>query len=159
MSIERDIALLRSVATFDMLGDGAVRLLAGKAEEVRLGAGDVLFRMNETADCAYVVVSGRIRLLDERNAEAPRLLKEVGAGALIGETALIIPTPRPAAAVAAEDTVVLRLPRQTFVTVLEHYPEVTAKFRRAIARRLESTLRALDGVRVKLEDQRQRRRR
>lgn len=159
MSIDRDIALLRGVATFDLLSDGAVRLLAAGAEEVRLDAGEVLFRVNETSDCAYVVVSGRLRLLDERNRAAPRLLKEVKAGALVGETALIIATPRPATAVAGEETVVIRLPREVFARVLERYPEVTAKFRRAIARRLEGTLRALDSVRVKLEEHRQRRRR
>lgn len=159
MSIERDIALIRGVATFDMLSDGAVRLLAGGAEEVKLAAGEVLFRTGEPADCAYVLVSGRIRLLDERNVEAPRLVKEVKAGALIGETALIIATPRPCGAAAGEDSVVLRLPRTVFTRVLERYPEVTAKFRRAIARRLEATLRALDGVRLKLEEHRQRRRR
>lgn len=159
MSIDRDIALLRGVATFDLLSDGAVRLLAQSAEEMRLAEGDVLFRANETSDGAYVVVSGRLRMLDERIPGAPRLLKQVTAGALIGETALIIPTPRPATAVAGEETVVIRLPREAFTKVLERYPEVTTKFRRAIARRLEGTLRALDGVRVKLEEHRQRRRR
>lgn len=159
MSIDRDIALLRGVATFDLLSDGAVRLLAAGAEEVRLAAGDVLFRANEASDCAYVVVSGRLKLLDERGPGAPRLLKDVKAGALVGETALIIATARPATAVADEETVVIRLPREVFGRVLERYPEVTAKFRRAIARRLEGTLRALDGVRVKLEEHRHRRRR
>ena len=159
MSIDRDIALLRGVATFDLLSDGAVRMLASGAEEVRLAEGDVLFRAKETSNGAYVVVSGRLKMLDERIPDAPRLLKEVGPGALVGETALIIATPRPATAVAGEETVVIRLPQEVFTRVLERYPEVTAKFRRAIARRLEGTLRALDGVRVKLEEHRQRRRR
>lgn len=159
MSIDRDIALLRGIATFDLLSDGAVRLLASRAEEVRLAEGDVLFRANEPSDGAYVVVSGRLRMLDERGPNPPRLAKDVTAGALVGETALIITTPRPATAVAGEETVVIRLPREVFTQVLERYPEVTAKFRRAIARRLEGTLRALDGVRVKLEEHRQRRRR
>lgn len=158
MSIDRDIALLRGVATFDLLSDGAVRMLASGAEEVRLAEGDVLFRANEISDGAFVVVSGRLNLLDARTP-APRLLKGVTAGALVGETALIIATPRPATAVAAEETVVIRLPQEVFTRVLERYPEATAKFRRAIARRLEGTLRALDGVRVKLEEHRQRRRR
>ncbi len=159
MSIDRDIALLRGVATFDLLSDGAVRMLASGAEEVRLAEGDVLFRANEISDGAFVVVSGRLNMLDERTPAAPRLLKGVTAGALVGETALIIATPRPATAVAAEETVVIRLPQEVFTRVLERYPEATAKFRRAIARRLEGTLRALDGVRVKLEEHRQRRRR
>ncbi|MDI4664442.1 cyclic nucleotide-binding domain-containing protein [Xanthobacter autotrophicus] len=159
MSIEKDIALLRSVATFDMLNGEALRLLAADARTRTLAAGDTLFRMGETADCAYVVASGRIRLVDDHKAGAPRLLKEVGPGTLIGETALIVPTPRPVTAVAAGEVELLSIQRAAFVALLERFPDVTAKMRRAIAKRLEDTIRALDSVRLKLEDQRARQRR
>ncbi|MFG1269965.1 cyclic nucleotide-binding domain-containing protein [Xanthobacter sp. DSM 14520] len=159
MSIERDIALLRSVATFDMLNSEALRLLAADARTETLAKGTTLFRMGEIAECAYVVVSGRIRLVDDRKADAPRLLKEVGPGTLIGETALIVPTPRPVTAVAEDEVQLLKIPRTAFVTMLERFPDATAKIRRAIAKRLEDTIRALDTVRLKLEDQRARQRR
>lgn len=159
MSIEKDIALLRAVATFDVLSSEALRILAISAEERTLADGEGLFRAGEVADCAYVVVSGRIRLVDERKADAPRMLKEVGPGTLLGETALLVATPRPVTAVASGSTVVVRIARSTFVRMLESYPEAAAKLRRSIAKRLDETIRALDSVRVKLEDQRQRRRR
>lgn len=159
MSIERDIALLRSVATFDMLNSEALRLLAGDAQAETLARGETLFRMGETADCAYVVASGHVRLVDDRKADTPRLLKEVGPGTLIGETALIVPTPRPVTAVAADEVQLLKIPRTAFVAMLERFPDATAKMRRAIAKRLEDTIRALDTVRLKLEDQRARQRR
>ncbi|MFG1382072.1 cyclic nucleotide-binding domain-containing protein [Xanthobacter versatilis] len=159
MSIERDIALLRSVATFDMLNSEALRLLAADARTETLAKGTTLFRMGEIAECAYVVVSGRIRLVDDRKADAPRLLKEVGPGTLIGETALIVPTPRPVTAVAEDEVQLLKIPRTSFVAMLERFPDATAKIRRAIAKRLEDTIRALDTVRLKLEDQRARQRR
>lgn len=154
MSIDTDIALLRSVATFDMLSAEALRVLAISAEERRLAEGDTLFRAGEVADCAYVVVSGRIRLVDDRRPDAVRELRAVGPGALLGETALIVQTPRPATAVAAEAAVVMRISRSAFVKMLESYPEAAVKLRRAIAKRVEDTLRALDGVRAKLEEHR-----
>ncbi|MFG1376407.1 cyclic nucleotide-binding domain-containing protein [Xanthobacter autotrophicus] len=159
MSIEKDIALLREVTTFDMLNSEALRLLAADARTETLARGETLFRMGEIADCAYVIASGHIRLVDDRKADAPRLLKEVGPGTLIGETALIVPTPRPVTAVAADEVQVLKIPRTVFVAMLERFPDATAKMRRAIAKRLEDTIRALDTVRLKLEDQRARQRR
>ncbi|MFS8036159.1 cyclic nucleotide-binding domain-containing protein [Xanthobacter sp. AM11] len=159
MSIEKDIALLRGVATFDMLSAEALRIIAISAEERHLAAEEVLFRRGETADCAYVVVSGRVDLVDDRKSDAPRVLHVAGPGALLGETALIVATPRPTSAVASEPTVVMRIARSTFVRMLESFPDATAKLRRSIAKRLEDTIRALDNVRAKLEDQRQHRRR
>ena len=159
MSIERDIALLRTVATFDMLNSEALRLLAADARTDTLAKGETLFRMGEIADCAFVVSSGHVRLLDDHKADAPRTLKDVGPGTLIGETALIVPTPRPVTAVAVDEVQLLRIPRASFVAMLERFPDATAKMRRAIAKRLEDTIRALDTVRLKLEDQRARQRR
>nr|WP_269152440.1 cyclic nucleotide-binding domain-containing protein [Xanthobacter oligotrophicus] len=142
-----------------MLNSEALRLLAADARTETLAKGDILFRMGEIADCAYVVAAGRIRLVDDRKADAPRPLKEVGPGTLIGETALIVPTPRPVTAVADDEVQVLRISRTAFVAMLERFPDATAKMRRAIAKRLEDTIRALDTVRLKLEDQRARQRR
>lgn len=159
MSIEKDMALLRAIATFDMLGSEALHVLAAATSERTLAAGETLFEAGEAAEGAYVVVSGRIRLSDGTRPRAKRILREVGPGTLIGETALVVETPRPATAVAAEPAVVKLIPRATFLRVLERHPEAAVKLRRAIAKRLDDTIRALDSVRVKLEDQRQRRRR
>lgn len=159
MSIETDIALLRGVATFDTLEGDALRQIAAAAKARSIAAGETLFRRGETADCAFVVSSGLVRLVDDRRADAPRVLKEVGPGTLIGETALIVPTPRPVTAIAAAQTELLVIERTGFLPVLEGHPALTAKLRRAFAKRLEDTLRALDTVRIKLEDQRPRARR
>lgn len=159
MSIETDIALLRGVATFDVLEGEALREIAAAGQTRRVAAGEALFRMGESAQSAFVVASGLVRLVDDRRADAPRVLKEVGPGTLIGETALIVPTPRPVTAIAAADTELLVIDRAAFLPVLERHPALTAKLRRAFAKRLEDTLRALDTVRIKLEDQRPRQRR
>lgn len=152
MSLEKDIALLRGVATFDMLNGEALRILAISAEMRDLNPGETLFRVGETADCAYVVASGQINLVTDLAGGARRILYEVKPGTLIGETALVAASPRPATAVAAEVSTVMRVSRSTFLRMLEEFPEATTKLRRAFARRLETTMRALDKVRAQLED-------
>ncbi len=152
MSLEKDIALLRGVATFDMLNGEALRILAISAEMRDLTDGETLFRAGETADCAYVVSAGLIHLVADLAGGDRRTLYEVKPGALIGETALVAANPRPATAVAAEPSRVMRVSRSTFLRMLEEFPEATAKLRRTFARRLETTMRALDKVRTQLED-------
>ena len=52
----------------------------------------------------------------------PKVERRVSAGALIGETALYASTARRVSARAAEDAVVIRIPRETFQRVLEEFP-------------------------------------
>ena len=57
----------------------ALRLLAFSIEQKRLGPREVLFAMGDEADCAYVVVSGRIGLADSKGEVRMRTW-ERGAG-------------------------------------------------------------------------------
>jgi len=152
--LETEIALLRGIATFDVLDDEALRFLATHAEARSLAAGEALFRAGEAADCGYVLVSGCITLADVRPDGVTRAELKVEPVALIGETALITPGPRPALAVAAEPCALLRISRTTFLMALERAPQAAAKLRRNLARRLERTLKALDKVRGDLENPR-----
>lgn len=149
--LETEIALLREIATFDVLDAEALRILAISAEEKTLAAQDVLFRAGETADCGYILASGRLALVDPQRPEGRQVVQEIHAVALVGETALIAAGPRPATAVAMEPSVVLRLSRAAFLKVLEANPASAAKLRRAFAKRLERMMKALDSVRVELE--------
>jgi len=152
VSLDADIALLREVATFDILDAEALRILAISAEVRTLAPGEALFRAGETADCAYVLVSGIVNLVTEVPGGEPKVLHKVKPGTLLGETALVAATPRPATALAAEAASVMRISRSTFLRMLEGYPQAAKKLRRAFAKRLESTMRALDRVRASLEE-------
>lgn len=144
-------ALLRRVATFGALGDGALARLAAGAEGLRLAKGEALFQAGESADCGYVLVSGRLALSDTRRDGARRAVQEVEPVALIGEIALIVPTPRPATAIALAPSGLLRIARADVLAELRADPRAAAKLRRAIAMRLEQMMKALDGVRAELE--------
>ncbi len=147
----RMVAILRRIATFSALGDAALAQLVAQSRRVNLSAGDTLFRAGDAAECGYVLMSGRMELSDTRRDGLRHGVLEVAAEALIGEIALIAPTPRPATAVALEPCTLLCIPRARFLAVLEGEPAATAALRQAIAQRLEVTLKALDGVRAELE--------
>ena len=150
VTLEDDVARLARTRPFNLLPREAVQLIAFSCEKRRVGAGDTLFCAGEIADAGYFVHSGVIKLLEDE-AE-PNGARRVGAGALIGESALYAPIARRVAARAAEDAVVLRIPRETFRRVLAEFPAATDRIRAALAARTRQLVDGLEAARVKSFD-------
>jgi CRP-like cAMP-binding protein len=152
MALEDDILFLRRIATFRVLGPDALRVLAISVERVHLRASDVLFEEGEPADSAYAVEAGVIRLRRAKD----KVLDEptrIGAGALIGESALLVETDRPASAIAMEPSTLLRISRGIFLRMLESDVEAAVGLREMIARRIDAALDDLDTVLPRFEQQ------
>jgi CRP-like cAMP-binding protein len=147
VTIEDDIAFLERVSVLRRLGAPALRILAIGCESYSVDAGQILFTAGEAADCAYVVQRGSFTLRTERPRDG-ELTAE--AGALLGESALLSDTRRPATAAAREDSVVLRISRAMFLKMLESYPDAAQRLRELIAVRAEQWARELETVRAAL---------
>jgi predicted acylesterase/phospholipase RssA/CRP-like cAMP-binding protein len=109
--------------------------LASQAEPVHLPAGALLFSQGDPADAAYIVVSGRLRVLIEDDESVPLVVAEIGAGQLAGELALLDDAPRGATLVAARDTELARLSRQAFESLVRTEPSPMLEVTRTIVRR------------------------
>jgi CRP-like cAMP-binding protein len=145
--LDDDVLRLGRTRPFDLLPREAVQLIAFSCEKRRLRAGEALFFAGEAADSGYFVHSGAI-ILVEHGAE-PKAERRVGPGALIGESALYAPTARHVSARAAEDTVVIRIPQETFRRVLAEFPADAEKIRAALAARMRRLVDGLEATRVK----------
>lgn len=84
MALDDDIRILGTVGLFESFTPEQLRLLAFGAERLVLRAGRELFREEQSADCAYIVVSGNITLFHEQD-EGRIAIRPVGPGAMIGE--------------------------------------------------------------------------
>ncbi len=135
MSLDVDIAVLRSVPLFAELTEEQLRLLAFGAEHRRLRRGETLFRTAARSDAGFVVVSGEVELFRQKH-KAPVSVGTFGPGALIGEFALLTETRRPATAVTRADSDFLRITRTLFRRMLEEYPELAAHLHATIAAEL-----------------------
>ncbi len=135
MAIDDDIRILGSVSLFETLTPEQLRLLAFGAERLVLRTGRELFREGQSADCAYVVVSGTISLLRETD-EGQFVIQTVGPGAILGEMALVSQTNRLTGAAAEVETEVIRISRSIFWRILEEYPEVAVALHTHISRTL-----------------------
>jgi CRP-like cAMP-binding protein len=144
MALDDDIIFLSRIATFRVLGREAMRILAISAQSVEMLGGEQLFEEGEPADGGYIVVSGAVEL--KSVAEGRTGSTVARSGTLIGETAMIVDTMRPATATTLERTTLLRIPRSVFLRTLEGEPGAAVSLRDMMQQRLKSTLDDLDIV-------------
>ncbi|WP_417767913.1 cyclic nucleotide-binding domain-containing protein [Stappia sp.] len=149
MSLARDMDLLRQVPLLSEFPDEQMRLLAFSAENVSYRDGEVLFISGERADAGLVIASGSVAL--ESDGEEREDLGTYGPGSLIGETALLVETRRPARAVAVGPTEVIRIRRALFKRMLQEFPDIAQRLFEARAAHFRTTAGALARVGTVLE--------
>jgi CRP-like cAMP-binding protein len=148
VTIEDDIRFIERVPTLRMLGRDALRILAIGAESRYVHKGEVLFVAGEPADCGYVIQEGSFRLETTSKLAADVI---VGAGALLGELALIAETKRPATATASEPSTVIRISRSLFLKMLEGYPQAAHILRDQIVARAQQAVAEMADIRALLD--------
>ena len=151
MSLEDDIRIISNVSLFEDLTPEQLRLLAFGAERLTLTKGRELYREGQEAECGYVVVSGTFTLLRE-TTHGRQALADVGAGMILGELALITDTRRLTAAIAAEDSQVIRINRGLFRRMLEEYPEMAVALHARLGARLYDMLQEIGALEDRFRD-------
>lgn len=108
--------------------------LEANAAWIGLGGGESLFRRGDPGDAAYLVISGRLRVVDDTRGE--RMLNEVGAGETLGEMALLSGEPRSATVYAVRDSLLAKLPADAFHRLVERHPGVLRRIACLLVERL-----------------------
>ena len=150
MTLDAEVARLARTRPFSLMPREAVQLVAFSCARQRLRAGEILFSAGDAGDCGYFLQSGAVLLEDKSAASAS--VRRVTVGALIGESALYAPTVRRVEARADDDTVLTRIPRETFRRVLAEFPEAAEKIRAALAERTRRLVDGLDAARIRSID-------
>jgi predicted acylesterase/phospholipase RssA len=114
---------LRHAPMLAGLPAAARSLLEASAEEVRLLAGDWLFRRGQPSSGLYVVLSGRVEVVLEE--PDPVVIRVLGAGSTLGELSLLTGSTHSASVRARRDSEILRLRADDFLALLESEPALT----------------------------------
>ena len=114
-------------------GETQARLLA-QAEETTLAAGEWLFSEGDAADALHIVSAGRLEVL----VNGARV-RELGAGALVGELGLLAGTPRSASVRARRDSRLLRIPAASFFALLDDDLEARRALTATLAAQLQES--------------------
>ena len=137
MALEDDMAVLARVALFTTLGNEELRLIAFGAEPHDLPKGRLLCRAGETADGAFVLISGSLARLAENSLTNNSLAGDsetidrhfAEPGTLIGELSLLTRCAWQTTIMAETSCRLLRLPRPLFRRILEEYPKAAFELR------------------------------
>lgn len=149
MTLSDDINRLSSVSLFSEFPQEQLRLLAFGSRRLFLRGGEELFREGQMSDGGYLLVSGQIDIVIERNGREHILSSQLE-NSLIGEMALITPNRRAATALARLNSELIHIPRELFKRMLSEYPELAGMMHEQISNSVQVMLRQMGTVHQKL---------
>ena len=135
MRLHRDakIDLLKDVPLFASCSKSELQQIASLADELDLGEGATLIREGERGREFIVVAEGTVSVT--RNGQH---IRDLGAGAFIGEIALVADVPRTATVTATSPVRLLVVTDRGFRGLLEQMPSIATKVLQSLGERLHS---------------------
>ena len=146
LTVIEKMMLIRQVPIFTELDADDLEELATIVEERRIEPGKDLFREGDVGDAVYLIVKGTVRVFVGGTAGRPeKTLSEQGAGACIGEMAVLDAAPRSATVRALERTRALRVPGDGFKRVMSERPEMSEAIVAELVRRMRGLMAQANG--------------
>ena len=123
------------------LGDidpAAIEQLRARLAWVEIAAGETLMSQGGVGDSMYLSISGRLRAYVKDDDGVERMVREMARGQIMGEMSLYTDEPRSASVVAIRDSVLVRLDKSEFTSLLASSAQVSIALTRQIIKRLQS---------------------
>lgn len=139
MSVRADAETLRAIPIFADCDPVALQVLAFSSERQFFEPGEPILKHGFKGAPAYLILSGSV----DTFGEGMQPLGQAGPGTLIGEVSMIGQLPCTITATATSMVTAARISRALFVRVAEEYPEFGRAVFRAMARKLDDSLRDL----------------
>ena len=128
------LLLLKQSTLFSNVGIDDLRLVARYLDQRQYLCGDRIFEKNDSGDHLYLVVSGKIGI--SLNGQADDFIATLGPGDCLGEMNLLDDLPRSATAYVIEDSDVLTLDKSRLRSLILSYPEISIGLLRSMSLRL-----------------------
>ena len=143
LSVIERVLLLRRVPLFAGLTPDDLRRVAEIATEEAFESGELLAEEGEPGDQTYVIVSGEVDVVIDRGTADEREVARHGAGANVGEMAVIQAGARSATLIAREPVRALSIDRLHFESLLRERPDVGLALMRTLVDRVRESNRLL----------------
>ncbi|OTB06387.1 hypothetical protein M426DRAFT_319120 [Hypoxylon sp. CI-4A] len=105
-------------------------------EWVQVNAGQVLFNKDEESEAIYLVLNGRLRLVEDRKDGGMNVRAEFGQGDSVGELEVMTESTRSGTLHAIRATELVKFPRTLFNSLAQEHPNITIKISKIIASRM-----------------------
>ncbi len=131
-------ALLARSPLFAALDATEIDRIVALARSRRLAAEEVLFRRGDEADCIYVIVRGRVRVVSSDESGREVAIRILQAGEMFGEVGLFSGGRRTATIVAGEPCELLAITRRSFFGLIEEHPRLAIGLLKALSARIDA---------------------
>ena len=108
-------------------------------EWIRLKKGNLLLRQGDPGDSMFIVVSGRLNVIQENPDGTRNTLLEISRGETVGELSFFTNRYRSASVFAVRDSVLVKLSHAVFYKMIARNPSFHNHLTKGIARRLQSS--------------------
>jgi CRP-like cAMP-binding protein len=140
-SLESDADALRGIGFFEGLSPEHLRLIAASAESRSLPEKLLLYDEGQLLHSAYVIMSGFMRAERKGPDGAEPIRREIGAGVVLGERALILDTRASESVRVGSRARVLQIRRVTFRRLLQDQPAIAVALRARLSRTIVQAAR------------------
>lgn len=107
-------------------------------EWLSVSSGQVIFREGDESDAIYLVLNGRLRLVEDRKEGGVSLRAEFGQGESVGELEVLTESARSGTLHAIRDTEIVKFPRTLFNSLAQEHPSITIKISKMIASKMRN---------------------
>ena len=129
--------VLERVPVLASLGEELMKSLAERAEFVAVKKGDLVVRENDPGDALYVVVSGRLQAYTHLRSGRERVFATYCDSDCFGEMPLLSGETHWANVRALNDSILLKIPREDFESVINRDPRVAVSFSQRLGHRIK----------------------
>ena len=137
---------LKRLEIFKTLPDETIAGLVNHVETIKLQPDQALFKQGDAGDAVYIIREGKVKIVGTEKDGREIVFNQQGAGAVIGEMALIDNEPRSAGVVALDNVEMFRLSREQFLNVLTTQPLVGWEVSRSAIGRLRFATTSIENA-------------
>jgi len=118
---------LRQVYVFSALGADERATIAERFRVVPVAAGEVIFREGDPGGELYIVERGRVATFINVPGGAQKEIAAFAPGDFFGEMSIFEKAPRSATCIATEESVLVSLSQEEFMSLVDPYPEIATR--------------------------------
>jgi len=141
-----DIELLSSVPIFNDLSSSVLRQLLSRMHKKRYSRNKMILMQDEMGDTFFTICRGSVKINRISKDGREVIFAILGEGDFFGEMSLLDQENRSANAVALEDSDVLILKREDFLSFLEKYPKISISLLAELASRIRKSDEQIEGL-------------
>jgi len=134
---------LKHVPLFELLDDDELAVLAAQVDLKKFAARQRIFKIGDPPKCAYIVMSGSVRVTTVDEDQQEVLIDEAGHGGFFGLASMLDQTEHQANAMAADETVCLELDREDLSHLLQRKPMAGLDMMTVLGRQFHASQRLI----------------